>query len=241
MRDEVDTYPGLILNRYILKKANASVRKYKFRRPSKPSLLWISIVELISNRIRKQEQVSKIVAINYIVFIVARAHPIGQSISFLIQPFQFPIWLGVITSLVLLTVPVKLARKLGIFRGDFGKNWNRTLDLVLPLLEKPILNIRNLTHERISLRIYIAVWLLCSIIIVSLYKSNIAAYLIEPIYSSPPRTLEKLLDLNYQMVTMRTAISKGAMVKLLSSHLKIPMNYFQTRVHEVNTSKMVVT
>jgi hypothetical protein len=238
MRNEEVTYPGLILAHYVLKKANASIPPYKLGKET--VLSWISVPQVFNDRLRNQRQISRIVGLNYVTFIAGEAKPLGQSFRFLVQPFQISVWLYILLTLVVL-ISVSLVLSRVDHKKESNSKW-QIAGMALPLLlDQSISSLETLTQGRNHFKIVMGTWLLCVIVIVNAYKSNIAAFLIQPVYTSPPRTFKQLISERFQLFTLVRAFNAVQLGEILSQHLNESSNLNLTMnlIVETDTSRKV--
>jgi len=132
-----------------------------------------------------------------LIFLTGLPTPVGYSFSFLFQPLTFWIWVNMLSSLILLTITIKL-----LFPTDL-KTTEVAFAILLPLLDQSMSNKFWRIHSNHSYlfitRFIIITWLLSCLLLSNLYRSYIAGYLIQPSLQFPPKTYSELALSKYSL------------------------------------------
>ena len=111
----------------------------------------------------------------------------------LMKPFTWPVWVGLIASVLLSTIVFKAVKKFNETRNQIKRKdpelRNHTQFLIRCLLKQGVV-----FPESSYSKIYTLTWLLFSLILTSSYAGLLTGFLTAPLMSSPITTMDQLLN-----------------------------------------------
>lgn len=112
-------------------------------------------------------------------------------------PFTKELWLSIISSLLTVIIIFKLFEKYEskYHRRRKAIQENLITEVTFILIGRNAEWKSDATYSRILL----CIWILCSLVINSLYNSKIVGLLAQPVYENPPRTFEDLAESKYSV------------------------------------------
>lgn len=115
--------------------------------------------------------------------------------------FSKELWLAIISSLLAVIIIFKLFEKYELQYAPYYQRRNVSPQKNLVTEVTFILIGRNAQwkSESTHSRVLLCTWILCSLVINSLYNSKIVGLLAQPIYENPPRTFEDLAESKYSV------------------------------------------
>jgi hypothetical protein len=215
LRKEPYSNSAVLLGYHIISRLNATVK-----------LLWepshmksldhlmttkqnaITLIMDASERSWRKFQFTSLFTHSCMGFISRKPVQTGHSFHFLLKPFELYVWVGLLFTGLIASVSLAIMM---IVRVDTDKKFIQLkniltelpcigLTLALPVLDMcPEMPKKMTLNMSFQTRLILGTWLLCAILIGSLYRSNFVAFFIQPSYVSPPRNFRELANSNYKM------------------------------------------